>query len=77
MKYLLLIAFVAIVWWVWKKRSVQRGQQVPPAPRDPEAMVVCALCGVHLPESDSVSENGAHFCSDAHRCAAKAPAGHD
>jgi uncharacterized protein len=77
MKYLLLVAFVAIAWWLWKKRSVQRGQQQAPAARAPEAMVVCAHCGVHLPASDSVSENGAHFCSDAHRRAAQAPAGHD
>ena len=77
MKYLLLIAFVAIVWWVWKKRSMQRPGVTPPAPREPEAMVTCAQCGVHLPRSDSVSENGAYFCSDAHRLAAKAPTTHD
>lgn len=77
MKYLLLIAFVAIVWWVWKKRSVQRPGMAPPTARDPEPMVTCAHCGVHLPRSDSVSEGGAHFCSDAHRLAAKAPAGDD
>lgn len=77
MKYLLLIAFVAIVWWVWKKRSVQGSGPARPAAREPEAMVACAHCGLHLPRSDSVSENGAYFCSDAHRLAAKAPAAHD
>lgn len=77
MKYLLLIAFVAVVWWVWKKRSAKPGSSSAPAARAPEAMVACAHCGVHLPKSDSVSENSVHFCSDAHRLAAKAPGGHD
>ena len=77
MKYLLLITFVAVIWWVWKKRSLQPGPRPTPASRDPELMVVCAHCGVHLPKSDSVAENGAYFCSDAHRLAAKIPADHD
>jgi uncharacterized protein len=75
MKYLLLIAFVAVVWWVWKKRSEKPASNSAPTAREPEAMVTCAHCGVHLPKSDSVSENGVHFCTDAHRLAAKAPAG--
>jgi uncharacterized protein len=40
-------------------------------------MVVCAHCGVHLPQSDSIAANGAHFCSEAHRLAANPPAAHD
>jgi len=77
MKYLLLFAVIAVVWLLWKKHSAPSGKAVPPTPRDPERMVVCAHCGVHLPVSDSVSEQGRHFCSDAHRLAAKSPAGHD
>jgi len=78
MKYLLLIALVAGIWWAWKKRS-----QRPPAPRppkeapDPELMVVCAHCGVHLPQSDSIRANGADFCCEAHRLAANPPAIND
>jgi uncharacterized protein len=77
MKYLLLIAFVAVIWWAWRKRSLPPGQPPAPAAREPEAMVVCAHCGVHLPKSDSVADRGLHFCSDAHRLAARAPADHD
>ncbi len=77
MKYLLLLTIVAVIWWAWKKRSPQPGKRPSPAARDPERMVVCAHCGVHLPQSESVTENGACFCSDAHRLAARVPAGHD
>ena len=34
-------------------------------------MVVCAHCGVHLPESDSISVQGKFYCSEAHRHAGK------
>ena len=77
MKYLLLVAIVAVVWWALKKRPPRSGKRPAPAAREPERMVVCAYCGVHLPQSESVTENSACFCSDAHRLAAKAPTGHD
>jgi uncharacterized protein len=73
MKYLLLFALLAVVWWMWKKRSA-----LPPADggarrdRAPEKMVVCAHCGVHLPESDSISDGEAIYCNAAHRDAARA-----
>lgn len=46
-----------------------------PRPRPPqpgakgagERMVTCARCGLHLPESDSVSADGRFYCSEAHR----------
>ena len=31
-----------------------------------EAMVRCAHCGLHLPESEAISKAGANFCSQAH-----------
>ena len=72
MKYLLLIALVAVIRWVVKNRSgrpVHRSSQKSAAP---EMMVTCAHCGVHMPQSDSVVEGGVHFCSEAHRQAGKA-----
>ena len=50
------------------KTSNSRPQ--PPAPRDPampEDMVRCAVCGVHLPRSESFTSRGKFFCSDEHR----------
>ncbi len=72
MKYLLLIALVAVIWWVVKNRSGRPMQRPSKKSAAPEMMVTCAHCGVHLPQSDSVVEDGVHFCSEAHRQAGKA-----
>ena len=72
MKYLLLIAFVAVTWWVLKKRPERQARHPTQRAPAPEMMVVCAHCGVHIPQSDSVVENNVFFCSEAHRQAGKA-----
>lgn len=72
MKYLLVIAVVALVVWLLTakargpvgRRNVGDGA---PAARKPQAMARCAHCGVHLPASDAVIEGASVFCSDAHR----------
>jgi len=70
LKYLLLLALAAALWWHWRKG---RDAAVPPpeAPRPVERMVRCAHCGVHLPESDALADGGAHYCNAAHRDAAR------
>lgn len=34
---------------------------------EPERMVACAHCGVHIPESESLASLGNHYCSEEHR----------
>ncbi len=29
-------------------------------------MVVCAHCGVHLPELEAIQKNGKHYCCEEH-----------
>jgi len=72
MKYLLLLALVALVWWVRQKRRERPPPQPPSSPREAERMVACVHCGVNLPQSESVAEGDEHFCSEAHRQAARA-----
>jgi len=71
MKYLLLLAFLAAVWWVWSKRQASAESDAA-RPRDPlpEKMVTCAHCGVHLPESEGIAQGDQIYCSEAHRLAA-------
>ncbi|OZI67994.1 PP0621 family protein [Bordetella genomosp. 1] len=38
----------------------------PPAVRPAEAMVRCAHCGIHLPRSEAVLQNGQTWCSTDH-----------
>lgn len=70
MKYLLLLAFLAVVWLLWSKRQSNRGADASPR-QDvaPEKMVACAYCGVHLPESEGICVDGEVYCSEAHRLA--------
>jgi len=68
MKYLLLLALIGVIWWSWKKRNqLPREDVTENRDRAPEKMVVCARCGVHLPESDALTEGGKTYCCEAHR----------
>jgi uncharacterized protein len=75
MKYLLLLALVAVAWWAWQKRRERPARPSRNTPREPERMVACAHCGVNVPQSESVGEDGEHFCCEAHRQAAHAGRG--
>jgi uncharacterized protein len=44
-----------------------RGRSGRPAAGVPEDMVRCAVCGVHLPRSESFTSRGQYYCSDEHR----------
>lgn len=69
----LLVVVMLIVWLVRGNRPARPGAGVPPAPPGsgsnsaPQAMLACALCGVHLPESDALPGRGGVFCGEAHR----------
>ncbi|MDA8383230.1 MAG: PP0621 family protein [Betaproteobacteria bacterium] len=54
-----------IVYTVYGRRHKE-----PDHPRriaEPEDMVRCAQCGVHLPRSEGILSRGEFFCCDAHR----------
>ena len=66
-KYLLLIALVIAVWWLWRHaRKSQAGAGTRPAQREVERMVQCARCGVNQPVSESILANDRYYCSAAH-----------
>lgn len=73
MKYLVLLALIAAVWWRWRKNKrpdvVDRVPVVPPA----EDMVACAHCGVYLPQSEALAAPTAWYCCAAHRVAGPRP----
>ena len=55
------------------RRGSDRSVPPPRAPSDrsasgrPEDMVRCAVCGVHLPRSESFTSHGQFYCTDEHR----------
>ena len=74
LKVLLLLALVAIgIWMLTTKSRIARRQDKPTAPRnaaeagtgsDPQAMVRCAHCGTHVPESETVTKNNRLLCNN-------------
>lgn len=68
---LVLVAVYALVWLL--RRSLTGGAPKPPvSPRvaPPQAMLVCAECGLHLPSDEAVpGRGGGVFCSEPHRVA--------
>jgi uncharacterized protein len=61
LKLLLLLLAVWVVLTILKQRR-------PPSSKETKTgtMVRCAICGVHLPESEAISSSGRHYCSEAH-----------
>jgi uncharacterized protein len=72
MKFLLLLALVAVAYLLWRNSRL-RGQgpkqpQKPAASGEPQDMVRCPVCSVHLPRADAVTgANGLLYCSQEHR----------
>ncbi|MCA3238681.1 MAG: PP0621 family protein [Curvibacter sp.] len=70
MKFLLLLAVVLLVAWLWRSgrrnEPPQRAAQ-PPAKPGPQEMVRCAHCGVHLPHGEALVGRIGLYCSAEHR----------
>jgi uncharacterized protein len=70
-KYLLLLVLAVFVFWYLSRKNRPQNPDDQPAKKsatpEPETMVRCAHCGVHLPGPEAVSENGVFFCSEQHR----------
>jgi len=72
MKYLVLLAVLAIAYLVWRQGRLEKpGRDAaakPPAVAPPLDMVSCGLCGLHLPRPDAVSgAGGTFYCCQEHR----------
>ncbi|HXF66396.1 MAG TPA: PP0621 family protein [Burkholderiales bacterium] len=67
-KIILLALGLLLVYWILRayRRRVGRAS-APPPPAAGEDMVQCAQCGVHLPRSESIAAQGAHYCSVEHQ----------
>lgn len=67
-KLILLLILGLLAYLVFKGITrASRSNRKDAPPRSPERMVVCAQCGVHLPESEALESEGRNFCSEEHR----------
>lgn len=67
-----LVVFVLLFWTGWRLWRYWQRLQNPTAkqdnrPAEGEAMVPCAQCGVHLPQSSALKSGSRHFCSREHQ----------
>lgn len=76
MKYLLVLGLVAVAFWVWRnnrQNAKKESQKTPPAAPsasravEPQAMLQCSVCGVHLPAAEALAGSKGSYCSVAHR----------
>lgn len=73
MKFILLLLAVFVLLWMLRG-SLRRDRPPPPPPQapEPQAMLRCAQCGLHLPRDESLPGKGGVFCGEAHRSAFEA-----
>ena len=79
MKYLLVLLVIVVAVGIWRnKRRAELAERKAAAPRpapalkQPQNMVACAHCGLHLPQADAVTDGENHYyCSAEHRSLAQ------
>ena len=75
MKYLLVLLVIVVAVGTWRnKRRAEvaerqaAGTRPAPALKQPQNMVACAHCGLHLPHADAVTDGeNQYYCSAEHR----------
>jgi len=70
MKILLVLLAVAAGVWLWRRgRRVSAAAQAPRQPSgQPQLMLRCARCGVHLPANSAITDHaGRAYCCPAHQ----------
>jgi uncharacterized protein len=76
MKYLLVLAVVALAYTLWKhnrqaerQAREQNARRMPPkgTAQTPANMVRCRHCGLVLPESEAVKGQAGHYCGHEHQ----------
>jgi len=72
MKILIFLVAVVLLLWLLRKSATRRTTAHKPRPRrdasnEPQPMLACAQCGVHLPRDEALPGRGGVFCGEAHR----------
>ena len=71
MKYLVVLILALGVFWLWRhNREAEKKAAERPTPRPqlPAVEIVeCAVCGVHLPQPEAITDTRGSYCCEAHR----------
>ncbi len=78
MKFWLILGVIIALIWHWRinrrpdvERQKRKAPATPPNATDPQALVQCAHCHVHLGQTESVDGLRGRYCSVAHRSLAE------
>ena len=69
MKFLLLVFVVLIGVWLWRSNRLAAPKpdtKAAPAATDPQDMVSCAFCSVHVPAGDAIPGKKGVYCGADH-----------
>lgn len=70
-----ILILLAALWLVlhFVRRALRRLQHPDSkeSPPVPARMVACALCGTHIPESESIRTSSGVYCNEEHRRSAE------
>lgn len=74
-KVLFWVVVLAVGWGAWSmirlsQRKREQGQRRA-GKREPERIVACAKCGVHLPASEALRSGDDYYCCAEHRNAGR------
>lgn len=70
MKYLVLLLVLAVAYFSWRHKRIQKTaarKGPPPKLAAPQDMLACAICGVHVPRGDALIAGDRSYCCSAHQ----------
>ena len=73
MKYFIVLALVGLLFWKWQAQRHGRLKnrrppgQVPGSPAGSTPMQACSLCGLNVPQPESLQGAKGWYCCEAHR----------
>ena len=68
MRYLILLGVIfGVIMWFKFSRPSNSNPATSKTPIQPQHMVRCAYCDVHLPEHEAITTKRAAYCSFEHR----------
>ena len=66
-KAILLILVLLLAYWIFFVKKAKPHQQRSQPSGNAEKMVVCAYCGLHHPQSESLTADEHSYCCAEHR----------
>lgn len=66
-RFLILLALAYVAYLLWRRFKAARAESRRRDAPEPERMVRCAQCQLHLPENLALYQDGKWYCCSEHR----------